>query len=172
MRESVSGARGESVVVLADPEATEQAGAALAAAILATGGGQITVTLDGDLGAGKTTFARGFMRGFGHAGRVPSPTYTLVEPYVGAGRRIFHMDLYRLQDGAELHYLGIDEMAGDDVVLLIEWPSRAADSLPDKDVTAQLKVIPEGRSLQLHALSETGAALTRACLDALQNPKP
>ena len=83
-------------------EATEKLGAHLAAAFDEASVGRCVIFLHGDLGAGKTTFARGFLRGYGHAGRVPSPTYTLVEPYEFPERTIWHLDLYRLNNGAEL----------------------------------------------------------------------
>ncbi len=79
------------------------------------------VFLHGELGAGKTTLTRGLLRGLGHRGRVPSPTYTLVEPYEAGGRRVFHLDLYRLDPGAPLDDLGLEEMA--------EPGSRAADRM-------------------------------------------
>jgi tRNA threonylcarbamoyladenosine biosynthesis protein TsaE len=146
-------------LMLSDPAMTEAAGAALAKTILEAKPSFVCICLEGELGAGKTTFARGFLRGFGHAGRVPSPTYTLVEPYDLGDYRVCHMDLYRLQDGAELEYLGISEMTEPGHVLLIEWPSRAADSIPDKDMVIKLEVIPEGRELVVEPISERGHSL-------------
>jgi tRNA threonylcarbamoyladenosine biosynthesis protein TsaE len=122
----------------------------------------LCIFLGGELGAGKTTFARGFLRGMGYAGRVPSPTYTLVEPYECAGYRLAHLDLYRLQDGAELEFLGIDELSGPASVLLIEWPERASDSLPISDIQIFLKVITEGRTLAMTAAGPVGTALLEA----------
>ena len=89
-------------VELPDAEATEALGARLAELLAPAPGGWL-VTLNGGLGAGKTTLARGFLRALGHTGRVPSPTYTLVEPYEAGGRRVLHMDLYRLSAPEEPH---------------------------------------------------------------------
>lgn len=141
---------------LTDSEQTEAAGVALARAVQDARPGFLCVCLEGDLGAGKTTFSRGFLRGMGHEGRVPSPTYTLVEPYEVEGFRVYHLDLYRLQEGAELEYLGIEEMTEPGSILLVEWPSRAGDSLPEMDLQAELKVISEGRMLQLSSHSAVG----------------
>jgi tRNA threonylcarbamoyladenosine biosynthesis protein TsaE len=139
--------------------ATEAAGADLARAIIAEQPDSLCVFLQGELGAGKTTFARGFLRGCGHTGRVPSPTYTLVEPYDCGDYRVIHMDLYRLQDGAELEFLGIRELTGPGSILLVEWPERAAAELPNKDLEVLLKVVPEGRAVVLAASGTIGAAV-------------
>ncbi len=147
---------------LENAEQTELAGARLARAMQFVAPVSACICLEGQLGAGKTTFARGFLRGFGYTGRVPSPTYTLVEPYDCGAYRVYHLDLYRLQDGAELEYLGISEMTEAGSVLLIEWPSRAQNSLPDKDIEVVLQVIPEGRGLTLQQHSRMGAQLTTA----------
>lgn len=150
----------ERTVMLTSAAATEAAGAALARAV--ANAEQACIYLRGELGAGKTTFARGFLAGLGHTGRVPSPTYTLVEPYDVAGRRVWHLDLYRLGDGAELEYLGLDEMAGPGGVLLIEWPERGLEYLPNDDLSIELKVIPEGRSLAITPHSGVSEAILRA----------
>lgn len=146
-------------LTLADAEQTEAAGRRLAEVICGQRPEFLCITLEGELGAGKTTFARGFLRGFGHAGRVPSPTYTLVEPYAVAGFTVCHMDLYRLNDGAELEYLGISEMVGPGHVLLIEWPSRAADAIPNSDLEVTLDILSAGRALNLRAGSPLGEKL-------------
>ena len=99
--------------------------------------------LRGDLGAGKTCLARGFMRAAGHRGAVPSPTYTLVEPYDIAGLRVFHIDLYRLGDAGELEYLGWRDMRPG--ILLIEWPERAPDVERGADLEIQLRNAGAGR---------------------------
>ncbi|HJP04856.1 MAG: tRNA (adenosine(37)-N6)-threonylcarbamoyltransferase complex ATPase subunit type 1 TsaE [Chromatiales bacterium] len=139
--------------------ATEAAGAEFAAAVLDSMPDSLCIGLEGDLGAGKTTFARGFIRGFGHTGRVPSPTYTLVEPYDYSDYRIFHLDLYRIEQGAELEYLGLSEMTGPGKLLLVEWPSRACEALPPVDIRIVLKVIPRGRTIEFTALSPAGKSV-------------
>jgi tRNA threonylcarbamoyladenosine biosynthesis protein TsaE len=148
--------------MLQDAAATETAGAILANALPRADGEALRIFLCGELGAGKTTFTRGFLRGLGYAGRVPSPTYTLVEPYEVAGRQVWHLDLYRLGDGAELEYLGLDEMGGAGSVLLIEWPERGAGYLPSEDLSLVLKVISNGRSLSMSARTPPGEVLMEA----------
>jgi len=93
-----------------------------------------TLFLEGELAAGKTTLARGFLRGLGYKGKVKSPTYTLLEPYELRDRVCYHFDLYRLADAEELLYLGIEEMMRDDAIWLVEWPERGADLLPVADL--------------------------------------
>jgi tRNA threonylcarbamoyladenosine biosynthesis protein TsaE len=147
---------------LSDSDATEAAGAALAAALQAAAPKRACVWLQGELGAGKTTFCRGLLRALGHAGRVPSPTYTLVEPYEYAGYRLFHLDLYRLSAAAELEFLGIDDMWGSGAVLLVEWPQNARDGLPPADLEVSLSLSEGdtmGRKLQFQARTEVGEAL-------------
>ncbi len=112
---------GTSPLVLADAAATQAAGAALAPLLRP---GDI-VTLSGGLGAGKTTFARGLIQALGHAGEVPSPSFAIVQPYDPPAVRlpIAHVDLYRIEDQAEIAELGLEEWLADGV-LLVEWPDR------------------------------------------------
>jgi tRNA threonylcarbamoyladenosine biosynthesis protein TsaE len=144
------------IIELADERATEALGAALAAR-LDGGGGRFE--LYGNLGAGKTTLARGFLRALGHQGPVKSPSYTLVEPYEIGGCRVFHLDLYRVSDPEELEYLGIRELDDPEAVLLIEWPERAAGGLPAADLRIGLEVVGEGRVARLEAGSPRGQAI-------------
>ena len=94
---------------LADPEATAELARSLNSVLPADTAGW-TLLLDGELGAGKSTFARALIRAMGHRGAVPSPTYTLVEPYELPGRLVYHIDLYRIADEEELRYLGWTEL--------------------------------------------------------------
>ncbi|MFO7953852.1 tRNA (adenosine(37)-N6)-threonylcarbamoyltransferase complex ATPase subunit type 1 TsaE [Thioalkalivibrio sp.] len=138
---------GSSPLVLPNLEATEAAGAALAALDAPR-----IVFLEGDLGAGKTTWVRGLLHRLGHEGAVRSPTYTLVEPYALAGREVLHFDLYRLGDPEELEYLGVREAFGGDTLWLVEWPERGAGWLPDPDLVVRLAHRPDtakGRELRL-----------------------
>ena len=104
------------------------------------------IFLHGELGAGKTTFSRGFLRGRGHAGSVKSPTYTLVEPYEEtAGGPVYHLDLYRLGDAQELAFLGLEDYLSAGGYLLIEWPERAVTQLPAPTITLSLSAAGTGR---------------------------
>ena len=107
-------------MILADEEATRAFGAALALLLRA---GDV-VLLDGPLGAGKTTLVRGLLGALGHCGEVPSPSFAIVQPYDELPLPLWHVDLYRIEDPAELEELGLDSVLGDGV-LVVEWPGRA-----------------------------------------------
>lgn len=121
--------------------------------------GERVIFLHGDLGAGKTTLVRGLLRSLGHPGRVPSPTYTLVEPYELGGLSLKHLDLYRIADPEELEFLGVRDMVG---TVLIEWPERGAHFLPSPDLECRLSVAAPGRVLEVEGSSEAGRALVSA----------
>jgi len=140
-----------------DQPAVESLAARLAAVAPASG----ILSLEGGLGAGKSTFARAFLRSLGVTGTVRSPTYTLVEPYdidrAGAPARVLHLDLYRLGDPDELDYLGVrDEL--DQALLLIEWLERVEEGL-SPDLRLSLSgdpVTPDARDLAFRAVSAAG----------------
>lgn len=112
--------------------------------------------LQGPLGAGKTTFTRGFLNGMGYKGKVKSPTYTLIESYKVRDKNIHHFDFYRLHDTRELEYIGISEYFSHDAICLIEWPERGASLLRDADIVCHFSVSGEGRKLRIEALTERG----------------
>jgi tRNA threonylcarbamoyladenosine biosynthesis protein TsaE len=98
----------------------------------------LRVYLTGDLGAGKTTFVRGFLRRLGVAGPVRSPTYSLLEQYEPPGHRVLHVDLYRLAEPEDVAALGFGDFDLPGAVWLIEWPERAGGELPPPDLTLRL----------------------------------
>ncbi len=131
---------------LSDAEATEAFGKSVAGAVTALRIDRaVVIYLFGELGAGKTTWVRGFLRGLGHEGATKSPTYTLVEPYQCGGRDIYHFDLYRLADPEELEYLGIGEYCHDQAILIFEWPDKGRGMIPAPDLCLQLDYLSDGR---------------------------
>jgi len=137
----------------------EAATLALGAALARVCGEGAVIFLHGNLGAGKTTLARGFLQGLGHGGRVKSPTYTLVEPYEVEGRRVYHFDLYRLQDHEELDYLGLRDYLGAEAVCLVEWPERGEGALPAPDLEINLAYADRSRRAVLRAGTPRGERL-------------
>ena len=117
------------------------------------------IFLSGELGAGKTTFARGIMRGLGYLGAVKSPTYTLVECYSGGRLSVYHFDLYRLEEPEELEFIGFRDYLNDASLVLVEWPERAKDFLPEPDVKIFIEPTCDGRKLLLSANSKEGDIL-------------
>ncbi len=146
-------------VFLLPDEASQTAFGTRLAALLPA---QCVLYLDGDLGTGKTTLARGILRGLGHRGPARSPTYTLLESYEPGGRRVHHLDLYRLADPGELDYLGLRDLLADPALWLIEWPDRGAGSLPAPDLWIGLDYLPDGRRLTLSPRTPAAAALVAA----------
>jgi len=107
----------------------------------------MVIWLEGDLGAGKTTFARGLIQALGYKGRVKSPTYGLLEHYQLDSLQVLHMDLYRISDPGELEFLGIEDLLDDRTILLIEWPDRGRGWIPDPDYIFEFSYAAEGRKL-------------------------
>ncbi|RKZ37790.1 MAG: tRNA (adenosine(37)-N6)-threonylcarbamoyltransferase complex ATPase subunit type 1 TsaE, partial [Gammaproteobacteria bacterium] len=120
-------------VRLAGPGDTEALGGRLAAAGLRSG----IVFLRGELGAGKTTLVRGFIRAIGHSQKVKSPTYTLLEIYEG-DPLVLHLDLYRLVDPEELEFVGLRDYMATPAVWFVEWPDKGRGQLPAPDITVSL----------------------------------
>jgi tRNA threonylcarbamoyladenosine biosynthesis protein TsaE len=137
---------------LADAEAQSAFGARLAGVVPP----RLVVYLEGELGAGKTTLTRGMLRGLGYQGTARSPTYTLLEPYLLAGRQVVHLDLYRLGDPQELEYLGLRDLLAEDAIWMVEWPERGRGALPPPDLRLLIRVLAAGRSLRMSAETALG----------------
>ncbi len=120
------------------------------------------IHLEGDLGAGKTTFARALLASLGVGERVKSPTYSLVESYRIGERDAHHLDLYRIADAGELEWLGLGDLWVDSALVLIEWPERARGALPGADLVLHLRHAGERRDVVAEALSARGQRLLAA----------
>ena len=139
---------------LADAEATLRAGARIADSL----SGGMVIALVGELGAGKTTLARGILRGLGHEGAVKSPSYAVVEHYRFSSLYFYHFDFYRFADPREWETAGFAEYFRDDAVCLVEWPERAAGFLPPADLDLALTMVGDlpGRRLVASARTPRG----------------
>ena len=144
---------------LPDEAATLELGARLGR-VLEPG---LVVYLVGNLGAGKTTLARGILRELGYVGRVKSPTFTLVEVYKFSKLYLYHFDFYRFGNGNELADAGLREYFNPDALCVVEWPDKA-HGLPPADLYIALRETDTGRTVELHADSEAG----KLCMDRLQ----
>lgn len=137
----------------------EQLGKHLAASLTA---GKLFLT--GDLGAGKTTLVRGFLRAKGHQGPVKSPTYTLIEPYCLDGLDIYHFDLYRIDSPDALEAVGARDYFGPVSVCLVEWADRAPAYLSMADLLIHIEHHQDQRKVMLFARSAAGRdAISRVC---------
>ena len=125
----------------------------------------MVIYLSGQLGAGKTTLARGILRGLGHAGKVKSPSYALVEPYKFSRLYLYHFDFYRFTDPRELGDAGFRDYFNPESVCLVEWPENAAGRLPPADVSITIKAQGSGRLLEIGAGTEAG----RRCLQRYEH---
>jgi tRNA threonylcarbamoyladenosine biosynthesis protein TsaE len=143
-------------IELPNPAATELFAQQLAAALPGDATGWM-ILLQGELGAGKSSVARAMLHALGHTGTVPSPTYTLVEPYKLAHYSVYHIDLYRIASGDELEFLGWSDLH--DGLMLVEWPERVAGLEKDADVRVALSYAGDGRVVELSALSDRGQAI-------------
>ena len=132
------------------------------AAYLETG---LVVYLSGELGAGKTTLARGILRGLGYDGRVKSPSFALVEPYKLSRLYLYHFDFYRFTSPRELGEAGFREYFNPESVCLVEWPDNAAGVVPAADIRIEMKIAGSGRQIEIDAETEAG----RRCLRQLKH---
>lgn len=131
---------------LPDVTAMEQVGADLAAHCVV--GGKI-IFLQGNLGAGKTTLVRGFLRALGYEGKVKSPTYTLVESYELDNITIHHFDLYRIHEPEELEAMGLRDYLQPHTICLIEWPEKNRSYLPSPHFSCYIDILESGRNITI-----------------------
>ena len=141
---------------LPEPSATEDLAAAIARALPERPQGWM-ILLQGELGSGKSTLARAMLRELGHKGAVPSPTYTLVEPYRLPESVVYHIDLYRISDAEELEFLGWSDL--EDGLRIVEWPERVPELLARGDLLVRLEYAGNGRRAELLGLSARGDEL-------------
>lgn len=126
-------------VELSDEQQTALVAEQLATAITKCSSGLFTLYLQGDLGAGKTTFSRYLIQALGHTGSVKSPTFTLCEPYQLDTITVFHFDLYRLNEPEELEYLGFRDYLNTNTLLLVEWPQKGGNLVAQPDLWLELR---------------------------------
>lgn len=144
---------------LSDEAATLALGAALAPHVSPG----MVVNLEGDLGAGKTTLVRGWLRALGETGSVRSPTYTLVEPHVVSGVNFYHIDLYRINQPEEVWDAGLDECFSEDAICLVEWPGKGGACVPAPDLRIRLVVCGLARQAIIETTSERGKQCLTTC---------
>ena len=147
---------------LSDEATTERLGGILAP-LLQPG---LVIFLEGDLGAGKTSFARAVIRALGHKGPVKSPTYSLVEVYVVSSIYLYHFDFYRFEAHEEFLDAGFTEYFNENAICLVEWPERAERCLPSPDLRLRLHHAGLGRIVEAVADSPKGAQCLRALTTA------
>jgi len=138
--------------------------AALAARFARCVQAPLVMFLTGDLGAGKTTFARAFIQALGYSGYVKSPSYGLLESYLVAGMSILHLDLYRIEDPEELEFLALRDLFASDTILLVEWPEKGLGGLPPADVHLQFGETNDMRYIKFCVNTPAGEALKQAVL--------
>ena len=156
-------------------EAELAAGAGrFARALRATGVAPLVIGLSGDLGSGKTTWARAMLRGLGYLGRVPSPTYTLLEQYACDGVLVVHLDLYRLSGDEELENLGVRDWLEEPTSwTLVEWPERAPQLARRSDLVLHFAVTgATGRRLVVSAATPAGNEVLRRVRQEAFNNAP
>jgi len=145
-------------------EAFTERASAFARALHAARAWSLVIGLRGDLGSGKTTWVRAMLRGLGYGGRVPSPTYTLLEQYACDGLVVVHLDLYRLRDEDELEHLGLRDWLAEPLRwVAVEWPERAPQLAGRCDLTLDFTITPSGgRHVRLSAATRLGIEALRS----------
>lgn len=156
------------IVALPAVADTEQLGAALASGAPRSPVDALVVYLEGELGSGKTTLARGLLRRLGVTGTIRSPSYTLLESYESPDWLVTHIDLYRLTGPGELEPLGLRDQLNAGALLLVEWPERAVQALPPPDLRIALTFAKEGRAAEVRAESPEGSRWLAAAAGIFQ----
>lgn len=126
------------------------------------------IHLHGDLGAGKTHFVRALLRACGVTGRIKSPSYALLESYKVSSLYFYHLDFYRFSDPREWVDAGFRDILQDNAVVLIEWPEKAGDLLPEPDLDLHLDYCGDGRLATLDARSAKGTLWITTLAPSLQ----
>jgi len=142
--------------------------AALGAALAGYAPPGIHIHLHGDLAAGKTTLARGYLRALGHGGAVKSPTFTLVESYVLPGRRVHHFDLYRLRQAGEFDFLGVEDYETGAADALVEWAERAQGRLRTPDLAIAIAIAGKAREVCVRSASRIGTEVISSVAESLK----
>lgn len=119
------------------------------------------ISLNGQLGAGKTTFCRCLLRALGYQEKVKSPTFTMIETYDLMELIVYHFDLYRIQEIEELELIGIRDYFATEAIILIEWAERGAGILPDADISCNIQIRGTGRIFQLISQTPKGASIIK-----------
>lgn len=145
------------IKILTDVAATED----LAVSLVQRVSPPLVVYLRGEIGTGKTTFARAFLRAMGVEGAIKSPTFTLFERYDTASGPVFHLDLYRIGVAEEIEYLGLRDYVATPAWWLIEWPERGVGYLPAADLEIVLAYANDGRQVELRAAHNHAAGWVR-----------
>ena len=151
------------MIHLPDAQATAKLGAQLAQSLLTWDRG-LVMALHGELGAGKTALARATVVALGYTGVIVSPTYMLLESYAVAGRRLHHLDLYRLADPEELEFVGLRDLDAARDWFMIEWPQQGTGHLPAVDVQIALQHAGAARNAELLPLSAAGSAVVESLM--------
>lgn len=142
-------------IKLANESATQALASALAKVVVPG----LIIYLHGNLGVGKTTLARALLTAMGHTGAIKSPTYTLVEIYNLPQLTLYHFDLYRLADPAELEFIGIRDYTNHNAMCLFEWPENGVGHIPAADIEISLEFDHLARTCTIQANTDAGVSV-------------